>query len=67
MPLKRDNGEERAARLDLLMEEYRVKHESLAADLRAKSRMETATARARFNLNRAHPLSLRRKRRSCLS
>jgi len=64
MPLRRDNAEERVARLELLMEEYRVKHESLAGDLRAaKSRMETATARARAHLDSARALGLRRKRR----
>jgi hypothetical protein len=67
MPSRRDNDVERLARIDALMEEYRIKHEDLEAYVdsvrrRAKEgRMESreGVSRAREALNRG-----RRKRRS---
>lgn len=58
MPLSKDNQAERLARIDALMEEYRLKHEDLEAYLRTRleqSRQFNEDAKLRLVQARQRP------------
>ena len=64
VPKKRDNAEEQRARLDALVEEYRVETEALKEQVaNAKKRMAKATGDATTNTARARELRRAVKRR----
>ena len=62
MPHRRDNAKERIARLELLMEEYRVKNDALAdAVLKTNKRALKATVDARQTVARSHRIARKRR------
>ena len=65
-PLKTDNRDERLARIEALMEEYRIKHEDLEAyvrDFEQRSRRARQKVRAGLALAKSRHEAFRKRRR----